>query len=107
MPDDANGPAKPRWQRARILKSSAFPWAVGREIWVEAAPAIVRSVWNRDTLKISAVRGLLSNITADGGPLYAPSGAIELLGRSDADFANRVELLTWEQFEAGEQRLSG
>lgn len=87
----------PKWQRAIALAS----WGRGPEVWVKiAAPEdLPQTRCPRDGVIIPCVAACETNVTDElGRPCVLSSANIERLARSEADFAEDVPLIPWQQF---------
>ena len=92
---------KPKWQRARVVKSAEDPWTIGRELWVEIVKPKTsyngRDVHNHKLIGLCP-NAVPTNLRLGEEMLVWNIACLELLARDESDFANEVPIVTWEQF---------
>ena len=97
---------KPKWQRARILRSDHFSSVVGQEIWTSSIYEGIAE--DLGTHESGTMRCVYIAYTSgfDNQQLVYPLLGLELLARDENDFADDVPLIPWTEFLAQCQAAS-
>ena len=89
---------QPKWQKAKILACLSHPEIIGREVWV-MRPAILSGTDELTGDYIHFQRMTVGAFRAPCGDRAGfPPENLELLARSENDFAEAVVIQSWEEF---------